>query len=121
MIGGEQPPADPNAAIPAPAPAAPAPVAPAPAAPADPNALPPPEQAEEIEPGMDQGSKKVKEYVNSLFDKNVGKFPRGETLVKSGVQKKFGPNAVNIADEEIKNLETGHKKELMRMRKLAGV
>jgi hypothetical protein len=27
MIGGEQPPADPNAAIPAPAPAAPAPVA----------------------------------------------------------------------------------------------
>ena len=124
MMGGEQPPANQMAPEPAaPAQAAPAQAAPAPAPaapPADPNAPPPPEQAEEMEPGMEP-SKKVKEYVGTMFDKIAGKFPRGEQGVQSSVQKKFGPNAVTIADEEIKNLETGHKKELMRMRKLAGV
>ena len=130
MVGGEQPPAepaaDPNVAAPAPADpnaaAAPAPPpAPAPAAPADPNAPPPPEQAEEMEPGMEDGSHEVSEYVKSLYDRNTGRFPRGETGVLVSVDKKFGPNAVGHAKKMIEQLKGSFDENLMRMRKLAGV
>ena len=112
---------DPMAAAPAPAaPAAPAPAAP-PAAPADPNAPPPPEQAEEMEPGMQDGSNEIAEYVKSLYDRNTGKFPRGETGVLVSVDKKFGPNAVGHAKKMIEQLKGTFDENLMRMRKLAGV
>jgi hypothetical protein len=125
MVGGEQPPAeppaDPNVAAPAPAdPNAAAAPAPAPA-PADPNAPPPPEQAEEMEPGMQDGSNQIAEYVKSLYDRNTGKFPRGETGVLVSVDKKFGPNAVGHAKKMIEELKGTFDENLMRMRKLAGV
>jgi hypothetical protein len=128
MVGGEQPPAEP-AAEPAPAapadpnataPADPNAAAPAPA-PADPNAPPPPEQAEEMEPGMQDGSNQIAEYVKSLYDRNTGKFPRGETGVLVSVDKKFGPNAVGHAKKMIEQLKGSFDENLMRMRKLAGV
>ena len=110
------PAADPNAAAAPPPPAAP-PAAP----PADPNAPPPPEQAEEMEPGMQDGTNKISEYVKSLYDRNTGKFPRGETGVLVSVDKKFGPNAVGHAKKMIEQLKGTFDENLMRMRKLAGV
>jgi hypothetical protein len=104
-------------AEPAPAPAEPAPAA----APADPNAPPPPEQAEEMEPGMKDGTNQIAEYVKSLYDRNTGKFPRGETGVLVSVDKKFGPNAVGHAKKMIEQLKGTFDENLMRMRKLAGV
>ena len=115
-------PAD-QAAPPAAAPAAPAAAPPADpaAAPAAPAAAPPPEQAEEMEPGMEDGSAEVDEYVKSLYDRNTGKFPRGETGVLVSVDKKFGPNAVGHAKKMIEQLKGSFDENLMRMRKLAGV
>jgi hypothetical protein len=103
------------------APPAAAPAAPAAAPPADPAAAPPPEQAEEMEPGMEDGSAEVDEYVKSLYDRNTGKFPRGETGVLVSVDKKFGPNAVGHAKKMIEQLKGSFDENLMRMRKLAGV
>ena len=108
MVGTE-PPADPNATA-----------APAPAPSADPNA-PPPEQAEEMEPGMEDGSQEIAEYVKSLYDRNTGRFPRGETGVLVSVDKKFGPEAVGHAKKMIEQLKGSFDENLMRMRKLAGV
>jgi hypothetical protein len=101
------------------APAA-APAAPAAPAPTDPNAAPPPEQAEDT---LDQGNgaRDVEEYVKSLYDKNTGKFPRGETGVLVSVEKKFGKGAAGHAKRIIQKLESGFDENLMRMRKLAGV
>ena len=93
----------------------------APAAPADPNAPSPPEQAEEMEPGMQDGTNQIAEYVKSLYDRNTGKFPRGETGVLVSVDKKFGPNAVGHAKKMIEQLKGTFDENLMRMRKLAGV
>ena len=115
------PPADPAAAAPPADPAAADPAAAAPAAPADPNAPPPPEQAEEMEPGMQDGTNEIAEYVKSLYDRNTGKFPRGETGVLVSVDKKFGPNAVGHAKKMIEQLKGTFDENLMRMRKLAGV
>ena len=95
--------------------------APPAAAPAAPAAAPPPEQAEEMEPGMEDGSAEVDEYVKSLYDRNTGKFPRGETGVLVSVDKKFGPNAVGHAKKMIEQLKGSFDENLMRMRKLAGV
>jgi len=100
--------------------AAPAPAAP-PAAPVNPNAPSPPEQAEEMEPGMQDGSNEIAEYVKSLYDRNTGKFPRGETGVLVSVDKKFGPGAVGHAKKMIEQLKGSFDENLMRMRKLAGV
>ena len=113
---------DPMAAAPAPAdPAAAPPADPAAAPPADPNAPPPPEQAEEMEPGMQDGTNQIAEYVKSLYDRNTGKFPRGETGVLVSVDKKFGPGAANHAKKMIEQLKGTFDENLMRMRKLAGV
>jgi hypothetical protein len=87
----------------------------------DPNAPPPPEQAEEMEPGMQDGTNEISEYVKSLYDRNTGKFPRGETGVLVSVDKKFGPNAVGHAKKMIEQLKGTFDENLMRMRKLAGV
>ena len=125
MVGGNEPAApaaepDPMAAATPPATPAAEPADPA-AAPVDPNAPPPPEQAEEMEPGMQDGSNEISEYVKSLYDRNTGKFPRGETGVLVSVDKKFGPNAVGHAKKMIEQLKGTFDENLMRMRKLAGV
>mgnify|MGYP003342801512 CR=1 FL=1 len=92
--------------------------------PADPNAAPqPPEQAEDEDmiSGMQKGSHNVDEYVKSLYDRNTGRFPRGETGVLSSVGKKFGDSAVPVAQSVIENLKQSFDDNIMRMRKLAGV
>lgn len=64
---------------------------------------------------------KIEEFVKSLYDKNTGHFPLGETGVLAKVEKKFGHNAAKTASSVIEQLKHNFDENLMRMRKLAGV
>jgi len=63
--------------------------------------------------------KDVKEFVESFFDAETGKFPKGETGVMVAVDKKFGEGAVPVAKKVIEMLKV--KSEQMRIRELAGM
>ena len=63
--------------------------------------------------------KDVKEFVESFFDAETGKFPKGETGVMVAVDKKFGDSAVPVAKKVIEMLKV--KSEQMRIRELAGM
>lgn len=77
-----------------------------------------PEQPEDGEPNK---LVEIEEFVKSLYDANTGRFPRGETGVLAGVEKKFGSEAVNIAQSMIENLKHSFDENIMRLRHLAGV
>jgi len=63
----------------------------------------------------------IEEFVKSLYDANTGRFPRGETGVLASVEKKYGAEAVNLAQSMIENLKHNFDENIMRLRKLAGV
>ena len=63
----------------------------------------------------------IESFVKSLYDSNTGRFPRGETGVLASVEKRYGAEAVNIAQSMIENLKHSFDENIMRLRKLAGV
>ena len=83
-----------------------------------------PEENSEEEPEAEEVDKpinEVEDFVKSLYDRHTGNFPRGETGVLSSVAKKFGDNAVPVAEKVIEGLKQSFDENIMRMRKLAGV
>lgn len=74
---------------------------------------------EKVLPDTGNPAKDVKEFVESFFDKETGKFPKGETGVMVAVDKKFGEGAVPVAKKVIEILKV--KSEQMRIRELAGM
>lgn len=64
-------------------------------------------------------SDEVMEFIESMFDRETGKFPKGETGVLLSVEKKFGPNAVNRAMKAIEQVV--NVTETYRIQKLAGL
>lgn len=83
-----------------------------------------PEEDSEVEPEaeeVDNPINEVEDFVKSLYDRHTGNFPRGETGVLSSVAKKYGDNAVPVAEKVIEGLKQSFDENLMRMRKLAGV
>ena len=63
----------------------------------------------------------VKEYVKSHFDYTTNQFPRGETSVITSVSKKFGDEAVGLAQEAIQELQTNLDPEIARIKRLSGM
>lgn len=61
----------------------------------------------------------VFEFVESMFDKETGNFPKGETGVLLSVEKRFGESSVARAQEAIQQLVS--ITESYRIRKLAGM
>lgn len=83
-----------------------------------------PEEKTELEPEAEEVDKpinEVEDFVKSLYDRHTGNFPRGETGVLTSVAKKFGDNAVPVAERVIEGLKQSFDENIMRMRKLAGV
>ena len=74
-------------------------------------------EAEEVDDTLNE----VEDFVKSLYDRHTGNFPRGETGVLTSVAKKFGDNAVPVAEKVIEGLKQSFDENIMRMRKLAGV
>jgi hypothetical protein len=70
------------------------------------------EEAEPIHP-------EILEFVESMFDKETGRFPKGETGVMLAVEKKFGDDAVPHAQHAIETLIS--ITESYRMKKMAGI
>jgi hypothetical protein len=112
QLSGEPAPAE--APAEEPAPAAPAPTTPA--APAAPAAVPP---AQEDIGDLESVDPDILEFVESMFDKETGRFPKGETGVMLAVEKKFGDNAVPHAQQAIETLIS--VTESYRIKKLAGL
>jgi hypothetical protein len=97
---------------------------PAPEPDAAPAIAPAPEAGTEDTDTIDhvaQDTHDIEEYVESLYDKSTGNFPRGETGILVSVAKKFGDSAVPHAKKTIESLKHSFDENLMRMRKLAGV
>jgi hypothetical protein len=59
------------------------------------------------------------EFVKSMFNKEEGTFPKGETGVLIACEKKFGEGAVPVAQQVIEKLQ--HAVESRRLRELAGL
>jgi hypothetical protein len=74
-------------------------------------------EAEEVDDTLNE----VEDFVKSLYDRHTGNFPRGKTGVLTSVAKKFGDNAVPVAEKVIEGLKQSFDENIMRMRKLAGV
>jgi len=81
------------------------------------------EPESDAEPKQDGSNKlvEIESFVKSLYDSNTGRFPRGETGVLASVEKRYGAEAVNIAQSMIENLKQSFDENIMRLRKLAGV
>lgn len=84
-----------------------------------------PEEGDEVDVGQEEAEEtpinEVEDFVKSLYDRHTGNFPRGETGVLTSVAKKFGDDAVPVAQSVIEGLKQTFDENLMRMRKLAGV
>jgi hypothetical protein len=48
----------------------------------------------------------IGEYILSYFDRETGKFPKGETAVLTAVQKEYGDESVKPAAQFMKQIET---------------
>lgn len=80
-----------------------------------------PEEPDALDSEQDNKLVEIEEFVKSLYDSNTGRFPRGETGVLAGVEKRFGSEAINIAQSMIENLKQNFDENIMRLRQLAGV
>ena len=61
------------------------------------------------------------EKILSLFDREEGTFPKGETAVITAVEKKFGDAQIKTAQEAIARLMADKDPKMSRIKKLAGV
>ena len=74
------------------------------------------------------------EFVLSLFDRETGQFPKGETAVLTAVEKDYGERYINGAKEFIEAIKhkfeehsmrqkasAEHDAEMAHMRELAGL
>ncbi len=66
-----------------------------------------------------QGRDEISEFVQSMFDRETGNFPKGETGVLIAVEKQFGEGAVNRAQSVMQNLVS--MSETYRIKKLSGL
>jgi hypothetical protein len=64
-------------------------------------------------------SDEINEFVQSMFDSETGKFPKGETGVLLSVEKKFGEQAVDQASQIMNEL--AQTAEGARLKQLAGI
>jgi hypothetical protein len=53
----------------------------------------------------DNGKGKLSEYILSFFDRNTGKFPKGETAVLTSIEKDFGESAIEPAKQFIESVK----------------
>jgi hypothetical protein len=67
----------------------------------------------------EQPKDELSEFVSSMFDRETGNFPKGETGVLLAVEKKFGEDAVRHAHGIMQNLVS--MTESYRIKKLAGL
>ena len=74
---------------------------------------------EEMDSELVEPKDEIHEFVESMFDKETGNFPKGETGVLISVEKRFGPDAVPKAQHAIEHLVA--VTESYRIRKLAGL
>lgn len=74
---------------------------------------------EELDSELVEPKDEIHEFVESMFDKETGNFPKGETGVLLSVEKRFGPDAVPKAQHAIEHLVA--VTESYRIRKLAGL
>ena len=76
----------------------------------------------------------VTEFVLSLFDRETGQFPKGETAVLTAVEKDYGEEYINNAKDFIEAIKhkfedfqmrqeasAEHDAEMAQMRELAGL
>lgn len=59
------------------------------------------------------------EFIKSMFDETTGQFPKGEEGVRIACEKKFGEDAVGVAEKVINRLQSVN--EMNRVRQLAGM
>ena len=124
------------AAAPAPAPVEPAPEAPAEPAPAEPAPVAPAPEAPvaEDEDSMDNeepqpqraNMREIAEVVKSFYDRETGRFPKGETGVIVHCKKMFGDQGGQLAERLVAHLsQRSHQQmayeDLTRIMKLAGM
>jgi hypothetical protein len=112
----------------------PAATAPAPAPAEDPNAVPPEAPVAEDEDSMDNeepqphqaNMREIAEVVKSFYDRETGRFPKGETGVIVHCKKMFGDQGGQLAERLVAHLsQRSHQQqafeEMTRMLKLAGI
>ena len=61
------------------------------------------------------------EFIKSLYDYTTNSFPKGETAVLTQVQKQYGDEAIEEAQQVISELLQGADEEMARIQQLAGV
>lgn len=77
-------------------------------------------KVEEVFADKQEGSaNELIEFVKSMWDRETGNFPKGETGVLIACEKKFGDDVVPMAKQVIGKLSSLH--EVIRMKKLAGL
>jgi hypothetical protein len=118
-----------------PAPVEPAPVEPAPEAPVEPAPAPvapaPEAPVAEDEDSMDNAEpvrqkgnmREIAEVVKSFYDRETGRFPKGETGVIVHVKKQFGDQAGRVAEMLVSQLSQRAQafEDMTRMIKLSGI
>ena len=69
------------------------------------------------------GAREIAEVVKSMYDRETGKFPRGETGVVLHVKKEFGDQAAELAERLVQHLISRHEsqQQMESMRRLAGL
>lgn len=81
------------------------------------------EVGEEQEQPKQAGAREIAEVVKSMFDRETGKFPRGETGVVLHIKKEFGDHAGELAGRLVQHLTSKHEAESQfeSIMKLAGL
>ena len=79
----------------------------------------------EVGEGQEEGGsvKQIAEVIKSMFDKETGKFPRGETGVVIHIKKEFGDRAGALAERMVEYLKDKHNTEqtMEAIRRLSGL
>jgi hypothetical protein len=71
------------------------------------------------EDSMSNKQEEVVEFIKSMYDDVSGSFPKGETGVLIAVEKQFGEDVTDLANQVISELSTIY--ESKRLRQLAGI
>ena len=81
------------------------------------------EVGEEQEQPKEAGAREIAEVVKSMFDRETGKFPRGETGVVLHIKKEFGDRAGELAERLVQHLTSKHEAQdqFESIMKLAGL